>query len=116
MLPRFGSLVGRFLPAPEHPNYATRLIKFDNHVGAFVDGPDVVVLVDAYAVGFGPGIQSFPDLAKELAFGTKLQQLRRRRTVGRSIGAVGSRKDEDVPFGIYSYARDLAEIHARRKL
>ena len=116
MLPRFGSLVGRFLPAPEHPNYATRLIKFDNHVGAFVDGPDVVVLVNAHAMGFRPRVKAFANFTQEFAFRTELQQLRRRGAIGGTSGAIGTREDEDVALGIDGHARNLAKVHPGRQL
>ena len=116
MLPRLGSLVGRFRPAAEGHDDAARLVELDNHVGAFVDGPDVVVLVDAHAVGFGPRVQAPPDFAQELALGTELEQLRRRRAIGWTAGAVGAREYEDVALGINRYARDFAEIHPGRKL
>ena len=115
VLPRFGSLVGRFRPASEDPDYPARWIELDNHVGALVDGPDVVVLVDAHGVGLGPGVEAFPDFAYELAFGTEFEQLRRRAAIGRTVGAVRTREHEDVALGINGHARNLAKIHARRQ-
>src|SRR5258706_8566123 len=111
----FGPLIGRFRPASEDPYYPACLIELDNHVGALVDGPDIVVLVDSYGVGLGPGVEAFPDFAYELAFGTEFEQLRRRAAIGRTVGAVRTREHEDVALGINGHARNLAKIHARRQ-
>src|SRR6266478_1533428 len=102
--------------AAEHPNYATCLIEFDNHVGTLVDGPDVVVLVDAHTVSFGPGVKAFANFTQELAFRTELQQLRRCRTISGASGAIGTREDEDMALGINGHARNLTEIHPGRQL
>src|SRR5580693_9231307 len=88
--------------APKNHHNPARLVELDNHVGAFVDGPDVVVLVDTHAVGFGPGVQALPDFTEEFALRTELEQLRRRRTIGRTTGAVGAREHEDMALGINS--------------
>src|SRR5438445_12198086 len=96
VLPGSRSLVCRFLTAAEHPHHATCLSQFDNHVGTLVDGPDVVVLVDAHTVSFGPGVKAFANFTQELAFRTELQQLRRRRTISGASGAIGTREDEDM--------------------
>jgi hypothetical protein len=80
----------------------------------FVDGPDVVVLVDPHAVGERPGIQALADFADVLAVGGELEQLRRRRRIGGTVGAVGAREHEDMALGVHGDAGDLAEIHPRR--
>ena len=116
MPPRFGFLVGAFGAASENHDDAARLVELDDHVGTFVDGPDVVVLIDAHAVGFGPGVKTLADFTQVRAVGAELKKLRRRRRVGGTVGAVGSREHEDVPLGIDGHARDLAEIHSGRKL
>ena len=116
MPPRFGSLVGRLCPASEDPDHAPRLVELDNHVGAFVDGPDVVVFVDAHGVGFGPGVEALANFAQELAFGTELEQLCRRGAIGRTAGAVGAREHENVALGINGHTWNLAEIHPEREL
>src|SRR5580693_7811143 len=85
--------------APKNHHNPARLVELDNHVGAFVDGPDVVVLVDAHAVGFGPGVKALANFTQELALGTELEQLRRRGTIGRAAGAVRACEHIDVAPG-----------------
>ena len=63
-----------------------------------------------------PGVEALADLADELAVRTELEQLRRGRRIGRAVGAVRAREDEDVALGIDGDAGHLAEIHARGKL
>ena len=98
---------------PQHP---ARGIELDDHVRALVDGPDVVVPVDADAVRERPAVEPLADLADELALGTELQQLRGRRRVRGTVGAVRACEHEDVAPRVYRHARDLAEIHPGRKL
>src|SRR5712691_8171589 len=114
--PRLGLIVGRLLPAAEDPQNLTRLIELDDHVGAFVDRPDVVVLVDTHRVGERPAVEALADFPDELAPGAELEQLRCRGRVGRTVGAVRAGEHEYVPPGIHSHARDLAEIEPRGKL
>ncbi len=116
VFPGLGFGVGRFLPAAEDPDDLAGRIELDDHVGALVDGPDVVVLVDAHAVRERPGVEALADFPQELALGTELEQLRRGGRIGRTAGAVRSREHEDVALGIHGHARDLAEIHPGRKL
>src|SRR4029077_4604287 len=114
--PRFSLLFGSLGPAAEYPNYAACLIEFDDHVGTFVDGPDVVVLVDAHAVSFGPGVEAFADFTDVRAIGAELEELRGRGGISWPIGAVGTREDEDVALGMDGHAGNFAEIHSGRKL
>src|ERR1039458_3074 len=116
MPPGVGFLVRPLSLAPEDPDDPPSRVELDNHVGAFVDGPDVVVLVYAHGVGFRPGIEALANFAQELAFGTELEQLRRSGAIGRTAGAVGAREHENVALGINGHAWNLAEIHPERKL
>src|ERR1700728_4695437 len=61
VFPRLGA-VGGFLAAAEYPLDAAGRIKLDDHVRALVDGPDVVILVDAHAMRKSPGIKTLADL------------------------------------------------------
>ena len=79
MLPRFAPSAD----SDRRPNTMTdaaRRVELDHHVGAFIDGPDVVVLVDPNGVGLRPCVQALADFPQELAVGAELEQLRRRRT------------------------------------
>ena len=58
---------GRFLLAAEHPHDAALRVEPDDHVRALVDGPDIVVPIDAHAVRLRPGIETFADLPHEVA-------------------------------------------------
>ena len=40
-------------------------IELDDHVGAFVDGPDIVLGVDAHGVSEDEAVEAFADLADE---------------------------------------------------
>ena len=95
MLPRLGVFVRGFLLAPEYHHHAALRVELDDHVRALVDGPDVVVLVDADVVRERPRVQVLADLADELAVRPELEQLRRGGAVGRS-GRVAAIEDEDV--------------------
>src|SRR5579862_4105386 len=64
-------IVSGFLAAAEHPLDAAGWIELDDHVRALVDGPDIVVLVDAHAMSEGPGVEALADLADEIALGSE---------------------------------------------
>ncbi|MEI9923399.1 MAG: hypothetical protein WDN50_07605 [Bradyrhizobium sp.] len=108
--------LGGFLAAAEHPLDAAGRIKPDDHVGALVDGPDVVVHVDAHAVGKGPGIETLADLADEIALGGEFEQLGCGRRIGWTAGAIGAREHEDVALGVHGHTGHFAKIHAVRQL
>src|SRR5258708_27294476 len=101
MLPGRGFGLGGFLTATEHPEHAARRTEFHDHVRALVDGPDVVVLVDADAVRERPGVKPLADLADKLAFLVELQKLRRRRSIGRAARALRAREDEDMALRVH---------------
>ena len=106
------SFVGGFLLAPEHHHHAALGIELDDHVRAFVDGPEVVVLIDADGVREGPGVQVVADLANVFAVGSEFQNLRGGGAVGRT-GGVAAREDEDMLLRVHRDARGLAQIQVR---
>jgi hypothetical protein len=69
--------VSRFLLPPEHPHDAALRVEANDHVRAFVDGPDVVVPIDAHAVRLRPGIETLADLAYEIAVLIEFEELGR---------------------------------------
>ena len=114
-LPRLG-VVRRFLLPSEHHRDVAFGVDADDHVRALVDGPEVVVLVEADGVRVRPGVQPFADLAEELAGLVEEQHLRRGGAVGRTAGAVRSREDGDLAFRVDRDAGHLAEVHVGRQL
>src|SRR5213596_2216914 len=62
-LPWFGAIVRSFLLAAKHHRHAAFWIELDNHIRAFVDGPEVVLPIDAHRVCERPGVQILADLA-----------------------------------------------------
>src|SRR5215472_3504180 len=53
-------LVRRLLLAAGHHRHAALGVEANDHVRPLVDGPDVVVLVDAHRVGIRPGVRFLP--------------------------------------------------------
>ena len=113
--PRLG-IVGRFLLPAEHHRHVPFGVEADDHVRALVDGPEVVVLVEADGVRVRPGVEALADLAEELAGLVEQQDLRRGGAVGRPAGAVRARKDGDVALRVDGDARRFAEVHVGRQL
>ena len=103
--------VGRLGLAPEHHRHPALRVELDDHVGAFVGGPDVVVLVDAHSVRERPGVEILADLADEFALGIELQDLRGGVAVRRTGARSAARIDEDVALGVDRNAGGLAEVH-----
>ena len=60
----------RFRPAAQHHHHAPFGVELDDHVGAFVHGPDVVLRIDAHGVREREAVQSFADLAQIIPFGS----------------------------------------------
>ena len=114
MFPRLGGLVGGLLLAAEHHHDPAVGIELDDHVRALVDGPDVVVGVDADGVGEGPRVKIAPNLAHELALGVEFQQLRRGRAICRSARASAG-EHEHMAFGIDSDPSRFAEVQVGGK-
>src|ERR1700674_4353795 len=114
VLERLGAFVRGFLLAAEDHDDAAFGIELDDHVGAFVGDPDVVVLIDLDGVGEGPGIEMVADLAEKFSVGGELEELRGARAIGGTC-AVATREDEDVAFGIHGDAGGFAEVEVGRK-
>ena len=112
----FGFKIGRLRLPPEHHHHAALRVEFDDHVGALVGGPDVVVLIDAHRMGERPGIEILADLADELAVGTELQDLRGGVAERQAGARAAARVDEDVALGVDGDAGNFTEIHVVRQL
>jgi len=69
VLERLGAFVRGFLLAAEDHDDAAFGIEFDDHVGAFIGDPDVVVLIDLDGVREGPGVEMVADLAEKFPSG-----------------------------------------------
>src|SRR5258708_1271267 len=107
VLERLGPFVGGFLLPAEDHNDAALGIELDNHVGAFVGDPDVVVLVDLHGVREGPGVEVVADFAEIFSVGGELEELRGARSIS-GAGAIATREDKDGAFGIHGHAGGLA--------
>ena len=92
-------------PADRHQHLALGA-ELDEHVGAFVDRPDVVLRVDAHRVREGEAVVVAADLADEGALRRVLEQ-------PRLVGAV---VDVDVALRVGGDAHVLAGVDARRVL
>ena len=112
---RFSAFVGSFLLAAKDHNDATFRIELDDHVGAFVGNPNVVVPIDLDGVGEGPGVEMVADLAEEFSVSGELEELRSARAVG-GTGGIAAREDEDVALRIDGDAGGFTEMKVRRKL
>ena len=110
-----GAFVGGLLLAPEDHDDAACGVELDDHVGAFVGDPDVVLWIDSDGVREGPCVEVVPDLAKVGAVGGELEELCGACAVGGASG-VAAREDEDVPFGVDRDAGGLAKVDVGRKL
>ena len=111
---RLGAFVRGFLLAAEDHDDAAFGIEFDDHVGAFVSYPNVVVLVDLNGMGEGPGVEMLADLAEKFSVGGEFEELRGRAAVG-GTAAVATRENEDVAFGIHGDAGGFTEMEVGRK-
>jgi hypothetical protein len=100
--------------AAEDHDDAAGGVELDDHVGAFVGDPDVVVFVDADGVGVGPGVEIVADLADVRAVGGELEELGCGGSVGWA-GGVAAGEDEDVTLGVDRDAGSFAEIEVRRE-
>ena len=94
-----------FAPPDGHQHLALGT-ELDEHVGAFVDRPDVVLRVDAHRVREGEAVVVAADLAHEVALRRVLEQ-------PRLVGAV---VDVDVALRVGRDAHVLAGVDAGRVL
>jgi hypothetical protein len=98
--------VGRLRPAAHGHHNAALGIEFDDHVGAFVDGPDVVPRVDSDGVSEHESVEAFADLADE---GPGLVELEEARPLAPC-------EDEDVSLRIAGDADAFAGVQVGGKL
>ena len=98
--------VDRLGTMPQHHHHASGRVELDDHVGAFVDGPDVVLRIDADGVGELEAVQPFADFANEVARLVELEQ----------AGVLAARVDEHVALGIGRDADAFAQIKTGRQL
>src|SRR5690242_16978375 len=97
------AFVRSFLLTAKDHGHAPLGIELDDHVGALVGDPDVVVLVDLHRVRKRPRIEVMPDLTYELSLRTKLQKLRGACSV-RGTSCLATREDENVSLRIKRYS------------
>ncbi len=106
--------IGSFLLAAEdHVDPPVRR-ELHDHVGTFVGGPDVVLLIDSDRVCECPGIKISTDLAEIPAIGSELQKLRCRCAKSRTC-RVAARIDKNVFFRVHRHPGDFTQIHIRRQ-
>ena len=88
-----------------------RRVELDDHVGALVGGPDIVVLVDPHGMGEAEAIEIMADLADDICRWRRIPAAARRwsRKPGPGVAAA---EDKDMALGIDGHAGGLAEIHA----
>ena len=108
--------VGRLLAAAEHPLDAAGSVEANDHVRALVDGPDVVVPVDADSVGERPPVEVLPNLTHELAARRELQELRRDRAEGRPGSTARPGEHENPSLRVDRNAGDFTEVDVVRQL
>ena len=107
------------LPA-EHERDAPVGVELHDLVRADVDRPDVVLRIDAQAVGGVEPVDVLPELAHELAVLIELEQPRaaaieRAVVAERRVGMAGPRVDEDLALGVGADAADLADVDVGRR-
>src|SRR5260370_36541319 len=83
-------------------------MELDDHVGAFVGDPDVVVTVDSNGVSERPSVEIVADLAEEFSVRAKFEELGGGGSVGGATG-VAAREGEDVALGVDGDSHSFAE-------
>ena len=63
--------------AAEHPVYMALGAKTEDHVRSFINYPNIVLWIDTYRVGVGPGIKVFTDFTDKISVSVELQKLGR---------------------------------------
>ena len=89
----------------EHHQHFAFGAELGDHVRAFVDGPDVVVLIDAHRMGEFEAEKSAADFLDEFAGLVEFEQ----------PVVVAAVEDEDVALGIGGHRDGLAQVLARRE-
>ena len=98
----------------EHEGDAAFGIELDHLAGGLVDGPHVVLRIDAQADRGVEAVDILSELAHELAGGIELEEPRaaaRERAVvaNRRVGMSRARVDEDLALGVGADAADFAD-------
>ena len=111
----------RFRLAAEHERDAALGVELHHLVGAGVDGPDVVLRIDAQTDRGVEAVDVLPELAHELAGLVELEQPRaaaieRAVVAERRVRMAGARVDEDLALRIGADAGDLADVDVGRRL
>ena len=101
-------VIDGFILAAEHERHQALGIELHHHVRAFVDDPQVVVLVEADGVGEGEAVGVLAPLLDELVGLVELEQLGRLRAARRADVAA-ARVDEQVLLGIERDADGFAD-------
>ena len=109
MLQGMRIFVGRFGLAAEHHHDASLRIELDDHVRAFIDGPEIVLAIDPDGVREGPGVQVLADFAEEFAVLIEQKDLGGGGSV-RGAGGVAAREDVDLALRIDRDAGGFAEV------
>ena len=95
----------------------SRRVELDDGVGALVDDPHVVVLVEPDRVRVAEAIHALADLADEVPVVIELEQLRRCVAVERTRrGGAGVIQHDEVAHGVLGHGKCLTEIHLGRVL
>ena len=115
MLPRFGIFIGSFFLAPKHHHDAAFGIELDDHVRTLVDGPDVVIFINANHVRERPRVKVLADFPNVFSVLVELEQLGGSGGICRSRRA-SAMEHEDVSLGICCDSGNLTEIQVRRQL
>src|SRR5262249_36945082 len=92
---RSGWRFHRFRAPAEHQGHLSGRAELDDHAGAFIGGPEVVVGVDPNRVGKGKPVEILADFAKKGAARRELEELRGGGAVHRAA-LPGAGEDEKV--------------------
>src|SRR5262249_52654169 len=109
------SFIRGFLLPPKNHGHSSFGIELDYHVGAFIDGPDVVVLIHADRMRVRPRVQVVTDFPQILTVGAKLEYLRCGRSVSRSCN-VPAIENENMSLGINGDTGCFAKMQISRQL
>src|ERR1051326_2183108 len=98
--------IHRLRPSAQSHHDAALGIEFDDHIGAFVNGPDIVLRVDSYGVSEYKAVETLADFPDEGAILIDLKQAR----------PLAPRVDKDVSLGVGRNADALTKKQVRGKL
>ena len=92
-------------PVPQHHQHLSVGAELGDHVGALVDGPDVVVLIDAHRMREFEAVIAAADFLEKVAALVEFEQPR----VGAAV------IHEDVALGVGRHRDRFAQVLARRQ-